>query len=233
MENPLWADIQLQGQNLAHVVGRIFGEERANIDAAARFMRPDRPTVLIGVASAQYLCMPAEQYLNALGFPASTLCASDALYSHLPALRHSNVVINSRSGETAEVVKLGQALAEAGIPFVAITNEKDSSLARLAEQVVWVDTHKDDLVSINVVTGMMTATLALCAAQAGTLDALRPELERLPDGMVRCVAQAGEAAQSMAALFTGVRPIYLLYRGPSRGAAYCGRLALEEIARTP
>ena len=212
---------------------RLYGEERARLETAARFLRNDRPIALIGVASAEYLCMPAAAYLGEHGRFATTLCAADAIYSMLPALRGANVVINSRSGETAEVVKLGRALAAERIPFITITNEPESTLAGLADAIVWTDTHKDELVSINVVTGMMTATLALAAAALGKLDELRPELERLAEAMDGVVARAAAQADRFQALFAGMRPLYLLYRGHAKGAAYCGRLALEEISRTP
>ncbi len=233
MPNELWSDIQEQGANLRHVIQRLYGEERARLETAARFLQNERPIALIGVASAAYLCMPAEIYLGQHGRYASVMCASDACYSLLPALRTANVVINSRSGETAEVVRLARALAEEAIPFVAITNEPESTLARLATHMVWVDCHKDELVSINVVTGMMTATLALAAAAVGELDALRHELESLPDRMDEAVGRASAQAGAIKALFAGMRPIYLLYRGAGKGAAYCGRLVLEEVARTP
>jgi len=233
MTNGLWSDIQEQGDNLRHVVGRLYGEERPRLEAAARFLQNERPIALVGVASAEYLCMPAVVYLGRHGRYASELCASDALYSLLPALRHANVVINSRSGETAEVVKLARALAAEHIPFVAITNEPESTLAGLAEHVLWVDCHKDELVSINVVTGMMTATLALAAAVVGQLDALRPLLESLPERMDEAVARASLQADALQAHFADMRPIYLLYRGAAKGAAYCGRLVLEEVSRTP
>ena len=233
MHNQLWSDIQAEGANLQHVVEHLYTTERAQIEQAAAFLRNERPLALIGVASAAYVCMPAEIYLGQRGRSASVISASDALYSLLPALKESNVVINTRSGETVEVVKLGQALHEQGIPFVAITNEPGSRLASLATHVVWADTHKDDLVSINVVTGMMTATLVLAAAVTGELDSLRPAFERLAGEMGGVVARAAGQAGVLRDLLGGLRPLYLLYRGHSKGAAYCGRLVLEEVSRTP
>jgi glucosamine--fructose-6-phosphate aminotransferase (isomerizing) len=114
-----------------------------------------------------------------------------------------------------------------------VTNEPDSSLAKMAAHVVWSNTHKDDLVSINVVTGMMVTMLALAGCMAGQLDVLKPDLDRLAAALDEVVKQAMGAAESMLDFFAGIRPVYLLYRGPSRGAAYCARLVLEEVARTP
>ena len=134
MENPLWADIHAQGENLRHVIDHLYGSERGRLEAAAHFVRNGKPIVFTGMASAAYTNMPAEFYLSEHGHFATTVGAADALYSLLPALRATNVVINSRSGETAEIIKLSQALVEAGIPFLALTNEPESTLARQATQ---------------------------------------------------------------------------------------------------
>jgi glutamine---fructose-6-phosphate transaminase (isomerizing) len=233
MENKLWSDIQAQGENLERVIEHLYTHEHSSITAAAEFIRNDRPIVFVGVASAAYLCMPAECYLGQHGRFASVVCASDAYYSFLPSFKNANVVINSRSGETAEVVKLSNALVEHNVPFVLITNEPESSAARLATKVIWVNTRKDELVSINVVTGMMVATLALAAAVVGEFEVKRAQFEALAGLMPAIVANATQQAQAIFACFAETRPIYLLYRGHSKGAAYCGRLVLEEVSRTP
>ena len=89
------------------------------------------------------------------------------------------------------------------------------------------------MVSINIVTGMTVATLALCAEVVGQLEALRPALDELAAAMDDAVEQAVRQADELADLFAETRPLYLLYRGATRGAAYCGRLVLEEVARRP
>ena len=229
----LWADIQAQSENMRRVMTHLYGPERSAVAAAARFLDNGKPTVFIGMGSAAYLCMPAEAYLCAGGRFASTLYASEALYVRLPVLRNANVVLNTRSGQTIELVRLSQALAETGIPFVAITNEPDSPVANLAAHVVWSNTRKDDLVSINVVTSMMATTLLLAAETLGQADALRSAFEGLADGLAEAVTRAIDQADALADLFEPVRPVYLLYRGASQGAAYCGRLVLEEVGRHP
>jgi len=142
-------------------------------------------------------------------------------------------VINTRSGETAEIILLGKALVERGIPFVAITNEPDSTLARLATYVIRCESHKDDLVSINIVTAMMTTTLILSAAVLGQMDAVRDEIDSLPEKIEETIRKADHSADEIWQLFKDVRPIHLLYRGSMKGAAFCGRLVLEEVARMP
>lgn len=230
---PLWLDIQAQGDNLHRVINHFYGAEAERLNEASKFLRNDRPIVFIGMGSAAYLCMAAEYYLGQHGRYASVINASDALYTLFPALKHVNVVFNTRSGKTVEVVKLGQALAEAGVPFLAITNEPDSPLAQLATHILWSDSRKDDLVSINIVTSMMTTTLLLAANVVGQTETLQADLEKLPVALEETLRQAWQQAETITDLFETTRPIYLLHRGVSKGAAYCGRLVLEEVARHP
>ena len=233
MANPLWDDIQAQGDNLRHVVDHVYGAERRSLVEAAQFLRNDKPIVFVGMTSAAYTCYPAEFFLGQHGRFAGAIGASEALYSMLPSLRDTNVVINSRSGETAEIVKLSGALMDAGIPFVAVTNEPESTLAHQSTHVVWSDTRKDDLVSINIITGMTVACLALAAELTDQLDAMRPDMDRLVDAMDGAVQRAADRGDEVADLFGATRPLYLLYRGASKLSALCGRLVLEEVARYP
>jgi len=233
MGNLLWEDIQAQSDNLLHVIEHLYGRERDHLEKAGEFLRNDRPIALIGVASAAYLCMPAEFYWNKCGRYASLVNASDAFYDLLPMLRHANVVINSRSGETVEIVKLGRALTENDIPFIAITNEPESTLAGMASHVVWSNTRKDELVSINVVTGMMITTLALASASIGRLDEIYLQLDQLGHRMPDVIQRARDQADELLDLLKSIRPLYLIYRGASKGSAHCGRLVLEEVSRFP
>jgi glutamine---fructose-6-phosphate transaminase (isomerizing) len=233
MENPLRADILAQGANLHHVLEHLSGSEGECLEAAAACLRNDRPILFIGMGSATYVNMPAEYYLGRHGRFAGVLNASDALYSLLPALRQANVVLSSRSGETVEVVKLAQALRDEAVPFIAVTNEPDSTLAGLAPHRVWFDARKDDLVSINMVTGMMATLLLLAATTLRRTHELQAEMLGLPELMDDTVTRAWKESDTFADLFESVRPIYTLYRGASKGMGQCARLVLEEVARRP
>jgi glucosamine--fructose-6-phosphate aminotransferase (isomerizing) len=233
MSNALINDINAQGENLQRVIGHLYGTEFAHLQSAREFLDNEKPIVFIGMTSAAYLCHPAEHFLSSQGRLAMVLQASDALYSQLPALRSANVVINSRSGKTVEIVKLAEALKQEKIPFLAITNEPDSPLADMADHVLWTNSHQDDLVSINIITAMMTATLILVAETSRFSDEIQPALTRLPALMKTAIDAAWLQADHLLALFRDVSPIYLLHRGASKGAANCARLVLEEVARRP
>lgn len=231
--NAIWDDIHAQANNLQNVIDHLYSSAAANLECASAFLDNAKPVVFIGMTSAAYLCHPAEYYLGSQGRIATVMQASDAFYSLLPALEQANIVINSRSGETVEVVKLAKALRRRGVPFLAITNEADSALAKLSAACLATDSRRDDLVSINIITGMMTATLILTAHAVGQGEEVAKQAKGLPALVDQAVRTAWEQSQHLADLFAEINPIYLLYRGAARGPANCGRLALEEIARRP
>ena len=233
MSNALIVDINAQSENLQQVIDHLYGTEFANLQAARKFLDNEKPIVFIGMTSAAYLCHPAEHFLSSHGRLAMVMQASDALYSQFPALRSANVVINSRSGKTIEIVKLSEALKREKIPFLAITNEPESPLAALADHVLWTNSHQDDLVSINIVTAMMTATLILAAETLNRSDEIKPALASLPELMRHAVDIAWQQADDLLELFQDISPIYLLHRGASKGPANCARLVIEEVARRP
>jgi glucosamine--fructose-6-phosphate aminotransferase (isomerizing) len=233
MPNALRDDIQSQSENLQQVIDHLYGSENMNLKKACAFLDNAKPVTFIGMTSAAYLCHPAEYYLGKHGRISNVMQASDALYSHLPSLQHANVVINSRSGETIEVVKIAKALRAYQIPFLAITNEPDSTLAKLADVILWVNSRKDELVSINIITAMMTVTLILASEVLGHSQDLEPILKNLPSLVDRSVNKAWAQADDLLKWFRYVNPIYLLHRGASKGAANCGRLVIEEVARRP
>ena len=233
MGNSLWSDILVQKKNLGNVVRHLYSGGRPRVEASAAALRDERPILFVGVASAAYSSMPAESYLRRHGRFASVLCASEALYSTPAQLEGAHVVVNSRSGETVEAVKLAQLLRDRNIPFIAITNESDSTVARIATYVICANTHKDHLVSINVVTGMMTAALVLASAVVGKMDALHEDLEKLTAAMSEAVETSIACSSHLRDFFSGCRPLHLLYRGAYEGSAKCGRLVLEEVARVP
>ena len=199
MENGLWSDIQEQGKNLRHVVHRLYGEERARLETAARFLRNDRPIAMIGVASAEYLCMPAAAYLGEHGRFATTLCAADGQFISSARSARANVVINSRSGETVEVVDWA-ARWRGTHPLRHLTNEPRSTLARLAD--AWSGRHAQGRAGLDQ-RGHRDDDCHAGAGGGGDWASwieLHPDLERLAEAMDGVVDRAATRADYFNAL---------------------------------
>ena len=135
------------------------------------------------------------------GFPAQSIDATEAIYEMLPGLKNAEIVLNTRSGETAEVVKLARLAREAGIPTVAVTNDLESRTAKLAEVSIPTHSRWDELVVISAYGGMLVTELALAAQVAGELEAMIANLQSAAESSSRVLAQAIEKRGALLDLF--------------------------------
>ncbi|HMO10294.1 MAG TPA: SIS domain-containing protein [Actinotalea sp.] len=112
--------------------------------------------------------------LAVCGTPTLFLPAMDALHGTMGAVASGDVMITiSRGGESAELNELAQRLRQRGVPVVALTAVPGSTLGRLADVVVVLDTD-DELDPGGVIAmGSTLATSAWGDALACVLMRLR------------------------------------------------------------
>ena len=90
--------------------------------------------VLTGVGKSGLICKKIAGTLSSTGTPAFFLHPTDAAHGDLGVLRGDDTVIAiSKSGETEELLNIIPLIKSFGIPVIAITNNPDSTLARLAD----------------------------------------------------------------------------------------------------
>ena len=131
----VWEDITSQSDNLKRVVSVHAQKPHPALEQAVSLLRGVDRIVFTGVGSGLNATIPAAYYLMEKGFPAQHLDTTEAIYGMLPGLRGAGLVLNTRSGETAELIKLAQLARQSGIPSVAVTNEPASSVAKLADAI--------------------------------------------------------------------------------------------------
>jgi glucosamine--fructose-6-phosphate aminotransferase (isomerizing) len=130
------------------------------------------------------------------GLPVSLAAPSvHTLYRSRLRLRHAVVVGISQSGESTDVNQVVEESRKAGAFTVAITNERNSTLCRLADEVLLVRAGKErSVAATKTYTGQLLVLYLLAAALLGR-DGW-PGLERVPD-----LAQAAlEREKDLAAL---------------------------------
>lgn len=229
----VWEDILSQAENLQHVVTAHAEQPRGQLDSAALLLKKANHVVFSGVGSGLNSCIPAVYYLMERGKSASYLDTTEAIYGLANGLRDAALVLNTRSGETIELIKLGQFARENHIPMVVVTNEPDSTVGKLADVCIPTYSRWDDLVVISAYGGLMVGELVLAAHSVGQLDAMLGDLHHAADAMGDFLERSIAERTRMLDLFKDVRPIYLLGRGPSLASALAGELVLEETSRRP
>ncbi len=228
-----WNDVLSQVENLRAVVEAHARASREDVEQAAAILRRAGSIVYSGVGSGLNACLPAAHYLMERGIPAWTLDATEAIYGLSAGLKHSALVLNTRSGETVELVKLAEIARREGIPTLAVTNEPGSTVGRMANACLPTYSRWDELVVISAYQGMLATELLLAAQVAGQFDAMLADLRRAAEAMSGVLQEVLNQRAALVELFREARPITLLGRGPSIAAALAGELALEEMARRP
>ncbi|TCK05371.1 arabinose-5-phosphate isomerase [Phorcysia thermohydrogeniphila] len=130
--------------------------------------------VLTGVGKSGLICKKIAATLASTGTPAFFLHPADAAHGDLGMVRGDDTVIAvSNSGETAELLNVVPIIKSFGIPVIAVTNNPNSSLAKLADVTLLLHVEKEACPLGLAPTTSTTATLALGDAIAAVLMKLK------------------------------------------------------------
>lgn len=130
--------------------------------------------VLTGIGKSGLICKKIAATFASTGTPAFFLHPGDAAHGDLGMIRGDDTVIAvSNSGETAELLNIVPIIKSFGIPVIAITNNSESSLARLSDVTLLLHVEKEACPLGLAPTTSTTATLALGDALAVTLMKLK------------------------------------------------------------
>jgi glucosamine--fructose-6-phosphate aminotransferase (isomerizing) len=228
-----WDDVLSQPENLRHVIEAHARADRKPLEKAARLASESSRIIFTGVGSGLNATIPAVYYLMSRGKAAAYIDTTELVYNLYPGLAGSLLVLNTRSGETAELIRAAELAKEAGVPTVAVTNEPESSVGRLADVCLPTHSRWDDLVVISAYGGMLVSELVLASYLEGQLDALFSELKDMPQAVEATIKETIQYRQELYDLFAGARPITLLGRGPSIASIHGGALVIEETSRCP
>ncbi|WP_446830618.1 KpsF/GutQ family sugar-phosphate isomerase [Candidatus Foliamicus sp.] len=145
-------------------LGRDFSEAcRLCLTAGGR-------VVVTGMGKSGHIAGKIAATLASTGTPAFFMHPGEASHGDLGMITSEDILIAlSNSGETDEIVRLLPMLARVGVPLIAMTGRKDSTLAQRAAAVL--DTHvEEEACPLNLApTSSTTATLALGDALAVAL----------------------------------------------------------------
>jgi len=229
----VWNDILSQVDNLHNVVESHARADRMVLEQVARQAERAGRIIFTGVGSGLNATIPATYYLMSCGYPAQFIDTTELIYNLPPGLKGSVLVLNTRSGETAELIRAAEIARQHGISTIAITNEINSTVARLADVCMPTYSRWDDLVVISAYGGMLASELVLAGQILGKLDEVLADLRAAAGAIGETLKQSIEKREALSRLFAQSRPIYLLGRGPSVASTYGGALVIEEMSRRP
>ena len=123
--------------------------------------------VVAGMGKSGIVCQKIAATLSSTGAPAYFLHPAEALHGDIGLVVPGDVVlVVSNSGETEELVRCLELFRRVGVPIVAFTGKRDSTLARYADVNVDVSVAREACALDLAPTASTTASLAMGDALA-------------------------------------------------------------------
>ncbi len=195
--------------------------------------------VLVAAGTASYAAMVGEALLERLArVPAEVVVASEFRYQDPVVDARTLVVAVSQSGETIDTLEAVREARRRGARTLAILNVKGSSLAREADDVVYIHAGPEIGVASTKAYVAMAGAFTLLALRfgraRGTIDDAAAEawvagLDALPDAVALALSRRPEVA-AVAERVAEARDALYLGRGYDVATAFEGALKLKEIS---
>ncbi len=225
-------DILRQPSALTSTIEFLGGAGRHPLDDAAAVLRRASHIYLSGIGSSYHAAVAAAATFHRGGRPVYLQDAAEL--SHFSALPPGSVlVILSRSGESAEILKLLANARESKATVVGLTHSEGSSLARQAQIPLVVPVQFDHSISVNTYTCLaasanVLATMVVDAFRSATRDELLRAIDATSERITvwqRQIARTSWLSHGSA--------YYFLARGSSLATCHEARLLWEEGAKHP
>ncbi len=231
---PMLENIQAQPESHRGILDLHQGKQQTTLKACAGKIRSAKGNVIFsGMGGSLFATLPAVSRLSQRGYATQSMESAELLHYGKAALRAGDVgVVVSRSGGSIEPVLLAEAMRQAGMTVIGVTNVSPSKLEQIADITLMIGSQADNLIAVQTYTGTVLTLLLLAeeilAGESQPLsDVSSAALPLLSAHIDECLRQSDHWRD----LLMG-GPLYLLGRGPALGAVYGGALLLHETAKT-
>lgn len=123
--------LEAESAAIAQLVGRLGDSFLRAVELAASC---SGKIAVTGLGKSGIICKKIAATLSSTGSPAIFLHAADALHGDCGLLGRNDLVLAvSKSGETAEVLQIVNLARRLGLPVIALSGERNSTLAQCAD----------------------------------------------------------------------------------------------------
>jgi glutamine---fructose-6-phosphate transaminase (isomerizing) len=214
------------------VVRRAFSANAAALSTLARALRAQPPNLVLTLArgssdhAALYGKYLIEQYLRT---PVSSMAPSVVSVAGTPPrdLRTALLIAVSQSGRSPDILANAEAARAAGARIVAIVNDTDSPLAKMASVVLSLAAGPERSVAATKTCIASLAVLADLVRHWSQNPALAGALELLPEHLGQA---AGCGWTAMSEAFARAQNLFVVTRGPGFGIAHEMALKFKETS---
>lgn len=222
MNTAMWQEIHDQPE----VAQKILEEYLPKAEYYRSLLLGKKKLILTGIGASLNACHMARYAFLKYCNLAPQIIQSDELPYVLPSIdRDTLVIFISQSGESYETKVFGKILRERGVEFWGITNDKTSSLARHASEVLLLHSGRE----ISSATKTNQASLLLLDILAAGYDAqVQSELKRLPGLLQKTLETCAVQLEPLADRLLGEGQFYILGMGANGATALEGALMMKE-----
>ena len=225
-------DILRQPSALVSTLEFLGGAGRHSLDDGAAALRQASHIYLTGMGSSYCAALAAAATFHRRARPVYLQDAAELC--HFSALPPGSVlVIVSRSGESAEILKLLASARESDAIVLGLTHSEGSPLARQAQIPLVIPVQFDHSISVNTYTSLAASVNVLASLVVDAFpSATRDELVRAVDATSERISVWQQQIACTNWLSDGLA-YYFLARGSSLATCHEARLLWEEGAKQP
>jgi glucosamine--fructose-6-phosphate aminotransferase (isomerizing) len=198
---------------------------------------------LVACGTSRHAAMIGAHHIEHIAkLPCHVAIASEYRYAGHIASHTTLGIAVSQSGETADTLAALGTLREAGAPTLAVCNTVGSSLARLADEPLFIHAGPEISVASTKAFTTQVATLTLLAVELGRLrgtaslgerHAVVSALAQVPALLESALADLDTSTRRAGQLLARSRFALYIGRGAGHALALEGALKLKEIAYIP
>ena len=201
------------------------------LEIAMEMLRVDK-VIFIGCGTSRYAAIIGRYLLSKIGQKFSeVIIAHEFQYFSDSIDRNTLVIAISQSGETADVLEGVKIAKENGAKIVAITNVPNSSLARVADLVLYTNCGTE--VGVAATKSFTAQLVVLYLLGFGTVNRIQKcklELKKISKKVEEVISENESLIKKLAEKLKSKEDFYYIARGIDFAIASEGALKLKEIS---
>lgn len=223
-------EIEEAEQSVRFLIDNYFDGQKFSFDKELlKTIKNAKHIILLGSGTSYHACLTGARYLREYGKYVDAFIASEWAYYPYNANKDTAFIFITQSGETADLISCAKIIEDIGAPIITITNTQGSTLARLAQHVIFLYAGVEvSVASTKAYIAQMTSLVLLASALRNDLTVFK----KIDDVITaqRFIISNQEKIKEIALAIKDSPSVYFLGRGYDYDLALECSLKLKEIS---
>ncbi len=213
-------------------IKRAAEQDKEKILKVAEMIKHAKGVFFIGCGTSYHACISASYLFSSIAkMHVNTVIASE-FRNYESFLKPETLVIAvSQSGETADVIDAIKTAKAKGSKVVSIVNVMDSTLMRLSDESILMNSGPEICVlSTKTYTSQLAILLLLCHAVAGKFEEGKKLVHEVAEKVKSVLEDSEPVAKELASKLSGSKSFFLIGRDLAFPSALEGALKIKEVS---